>query len=66
MAGLSVNIMFCVPNSVLCWQTGFVSKIRHIAKRKTVVFHTEKSQPHKQHIWFFADTKANAEKTKRA
>ena len=25
-----------------------------------------KSQPHKQHIWFFADTKANAEKTKRA
>ncbi|SDF57754.1 hypothetical protein, partial [Cellulophaga baltica] len=26
----------------------------------------EKSQPHKQHIWFFADTKANAEKTKRA
>jgi len=24
------------------------------------------SQPHKQHIWFFADTKANAEKTKRA
>jgi hypothetical protein len=26
----------------------------------------KKSQPHKQHIWFFADTKANAEKTKRA
>ncbi len=25
-----------------------------------------KSQPHKQHIWFFADIKANAEKTKRA
>jgi len=28
------------------------------------VFHTE-NQPHKQHIWFFADTLANAEKTKR-
>jgi len=26
----------------------------------------KESQPHKQHIWFFADTKANAEKTKRA
>jgi hypothetical protein len=25
-----------------------------------------KSRPHKQHIWFFADTKANAKKTKRA
>lgn len=25
-----------------------------------------KSQLHKQHIWFFADTKAKAKKTKRA
>jgi hypothetical protein len=39
---------------------------RFFAKPQNVVFHTEKSQPHKQHIWFFADTKANAEKTKRA
>jgi hypothetical protein len=26
----------------------------------------KKSQPHKQHIWFFAATKASAKKTKRA
>jgi len=32
---------------------------------RAVVFHTE-NQPHKQHFWFFSDTIANAEKTKRA
>jgi len=31
---------------------------------KVVVFHTEKSQPHKMHIWFFADTQANSKKPK--
>ncbi len=30
-----------------------------------ITVHTE-NQPHKQHIWFFADTLANAKKTKRA
>jgi hypothetical protein len=29
------------------------------------VFHTE-NQPHKQPFWFFSETIANAEKTKRA
>ena len=30
----------------------------------TVVFHTEISQPHKQHIWFLPKRKANTKKTK--
>ncbi len=38
----------------------------HTPYTVSVVFHTEKSQPHKLHIWFFADTQAKAEKTKRA
>jgi hypothetical protein len=39
----------------------FIYTLRFI--HKTVV-HKLKNQPHKQHIWFFSDTKANAEKPK--
>jgi len=40
-----------------------MENIRHMSYIQMLSL-SVKSQPHKQHIWFFADTKANAEKPK--
>jgi hypothetical protein len=41
-----------------------VLKIPAFGNTQNVVFHTEISQPHKQHIWFLPKRKANTKKTK--
>ena len=66
IVGRNCKVQRLFFGSTLCIILKFCASIAPPSQSPETLSLSVKSQSHKQHIWFFANTKANAKKNKRA